>query len=170
MSKLLYLAVLCIAVAPLQINAYEWNSSSIDGHYVLSSMIDESTLGEKKIFFALYKAKYNNNGFERFLSQCNKAGFDSQVTMLLNGKNVTMDKICQRTADSKNYWIYTPSSSKGTHFLITQFKYTETINIGKTFVGNYNQKSLLNFNISAKGFTQAWDKSFKYNNSVNKGS
>lgn len=158
MSKFFWLAWAFVAILPVHANTGEWNSSGIDGHYVLSSLIDEQQ-GQRNVFFSLYKAKYNNNGFERFLSQCNKNGFDKTVVMTINGQDVQMDKICRRTEDSKNYWVYTPTTNEGLAFLITQFKYTETVNINKVFVNIYQQKSDLNFKISAKGFAQSWNKS-----------
>ena len=158
MSKFFWLAWTCVAMLPVHANASEWNSSGIDGHYVLSSLIDEQK-GQQKVFFSLYKAKYNNNGFERFLSQCNKNGFDKTVLMTINGQEVQMDKICRRTEDSKNYWVYTPTTNEGLAFLITQFKYTETVNVHKVFVNIYNQETELEFKISAQGFVEASKKS-----------
>jgi hypothetical protein len=79
--------------------------------------------------------------------------------MTINGQKIEMDKICRRTEDSKNYWVYTPTTNKGLAFLITQFKYTEIVNIHNVFVNVYNQKADLNFKISADGFVQAWNKS-----------
>ncbi|PSU20457.1 hypothetical protein [Photobacterium kishitanii] len=158
MSKFFWLTWACVAILPAHVSASEWNSSGIDGHYVLSSLIDEQQ-DLKKVSFSLYKAKYNNNGFERFLSQCNKDGFDKTVSMTINGQEVKMDKICRRTADSKNYWVYTPTTHQGLAFLITQFKYTEIVKIHKVFINTYNQKTNLNFRVSAKGFTQSWKKS-----------
>lgn len=156
MSKFFWLAWACVAILPGHASASEWNSSGIDGHYVLSSLIDKQQK-QKNVSFSLYKAKYNNNGFERFLSQCNKNGFEKTVSMTINGQQVQMDKICRRTEDSKNYWVYTPTSNKGLAFLITQFKYTETVTIHKVFINIYKQKTDLNFRISAKGFAQSWN-------------
>lgn len=157
MSKFFWFVWTCATMLSVHTNASEWNSSGIDGHYVLSSLIDEQR-GQQKVFFSLYKAKYNNNGFERFLSQCNKNGLDKIVLMTINGQKVEMDKICRRPKDGKNYWVYTPTTNEGLAFLITQFKYTETVKIHKVFVNIYNQKTELDFKISAQGFVQSWNK------------
>ncbi|WP_235860603.1 hypothetical protein [Photobacterium phosphoreum] len=53
MSKFFWLAWTCVAMLPVHANASEWNSSGIDGHYVLSSLIDEQKGQQKVFFFAL---------------------------------------------------------------------------------------------------------------------
>ncbi len=64
MSNFFWLTWACVAILPMLVRL-NGNSSGIDGHYVLSSLIDVAQ-DQKKVSFSLYKAKYDNNGFERF--------------------------------------------------------------------------------------------------------
>ncbi|WP_240616123.1 hypothetical protein [Photobacterium aquimaris] len=54
MSKFFWLAWFCTILLPIHAKAGEWNSSGIDGHYVLSSLIDEQQ-GQKKFSFRCIK-------------------------------------------------------------------------------------------------------------------
>ncbi|WP_305810084.1 hypothetical protein [Photobacterium kishitanii] len=50
MSKFFWLTWACVAILPAHVSASEWNSSGIDGHYVLSSLIDEQQDQKKYLF------------------------------------------------------------------------------------------------------------------------
>lgn len=156
MSKLLCIASLLMMMCSLNVKAEDWNSSSIDGHYVLSALITPPETGGKKLFFKLYKAKYNNNGFERFLSQCNIQGLNGTVAMVINGKTIEMEKHCKRNEDNLNYWAYTPKSNNDLTFVVSQFRNTEFVDIEKTFVNVYKQKDDLFFHISTQRFSDIW--------------
>ncbi|PMG70652.1 hypothetical protein [Vibrio lentus] len=134
----------------------DWNGKNHAMTYELGfswyyqAKIDSSFNGRQSLYLQIEHMSKDSCDRFNYTSYDTPNQYERQIPWKINGQPVKMFEVCTKYGDSDSYYVYAyPVTETGRNFVINAFKNSKRL-VKIEGLGH-------DFNLSAKGFTQAWN-------------